>query len=99
MSNAWTWVGDCIHSFDEDGDSLLPFFRDVSDFAIVEEEAVSCIIKKSELAFIPSDVNTNMMYSIHSERDILIAYDFRKDVHHFFVNNGSQSQAASLSTH
>ena len=33
------YQGNCINSFDSDGDCLLSIFRDTSDFACVEENS------------------------------------------------------------
>ena len=84
------YVGNCVDSFDEDGQSLLPFYNDVSDFAYHEENYTE-ISKDMFLNHV--DVPNRLKNIINSkdtiffkdeDNDILILYDSNKDIHYFF---------------
>ena len=82
-------IGDCTNSFDENGDSFIPIFSDVTDFAQVEEEATEIpkwefekTIELEKAAGLPAI--DKMSYWHHKDRDIHFAYDDEKDIHYFF---------------
>lgn len=90
----YEYVGNCVNSFDDDGDCVLSIFRDTSDFAVAEEESkeVSKEVSKdivktfkmsSELEKIAKRKTTKLLYN--EDRDIYFLYDTKKDIHYFFV--------------
>lgn len=81
------YVGNCVDSFDEDtGDSLIPYFRDVSDFAVKEEDAKK--ISKSDFLKLTGGYKLpKHKFDYMRLSDVLItAYDVDTDIHWFFAS-------------
>ena len=85
----YSYKGSCVNSFDEDGDSLIKLFSDVSDFAVKEEESEEVskdIISKfninNELQNIANKKSTKLLFN--KDHDIYFLYDTAKDIHYFF---------------
>lgn len=87
----WTWQGNCINSFDEDGDSLISVFRDASDFACSEDVALPFSLTDQDSLQAPAEVPLTMEFSLDVDRDLLIGYDTTLDIHHFFTLKGKSS--------
>ena len=86
----YQYVGNCKDSFDEDGESLINVFQDVSDFAVVEEEA----LRISEASFLKAIgwtqeldrlLNHHCQFLYCTERQLYILYDEDTDTHYFWV--------------
>lgn len=87
-----TYVGNCVNSFDSDGQctNSLPY-RDATDFAQGEENAKK--ISKDEfedVVSIPDHLqklhkSKHVAYLHDEENNIHMMYDSKKDVHHFFA--------------
>lgn len=84
------YVGNCVNSFDEDGDCTtnLPY-RDTTDFAQDEEDAKEISKPEFEHAVhIPNELEkihkkpTNKY--LVSDKGVHMMYDDKKDIHHFF---------------
>jgi hypothetical protein len=92
------YLGDCGHSFDHDsGDSLIPIFTDVSDFAN-KEETFRERVENGEDGFISFGdfvciVGTYKFLKGYFEfyfypqesGNIYVAYNPKKDIHYFFA--------------
>lgn len=39
-NTGYSYVGNCVNSFDDDGECLIGIYNDVSDFASAEENAL-----------------------------------------------------------
>ena len=84
--NSFHFVGTCVNSFDEDGECLLSYFSDTTDFAYEEENAD----RISKQVFISNVSNYDMLpsgeyeYYITQNRDLIMAYNVEQDVHYFF---------------
>lgn len=84
--------GSCVNSFDEDGESLIDLFSDVSDFAYVEEnsslitleEFVEKVGVKREVLSKITKLN-QCDFLFNSERSICMLYNKIEDVHYFFI--------------
>jgi len=84
--------GSCINSFDENGESLIDLFSDVSDFAYVEEnsllitleEFVEKVGMKREILSKITKLN-ECDFLFNSERSICMLYNKIEDVHYFFI--------------
>lgn len=81
----WAWQGNCVNSFDEDGNCVIDIFSDVSDFANVNESAVRIELTDADVIQAPPEVPKTLTFSRHVDRDLLIGYDDDTDVHHFFT--------------
>lgn len=88
-----TYYGNCKNSF-EDGDSLIPIFRDVSDFACVEEDSEQ--ITKDEFMKLTSPLEKEFLniikkhkcyYSYNYDKKIAMLYDDNTDTHYFWSND------------
>jgi hypothetical protein len=84
--NKKVYVGNCINSFDEDGDCLLSSlpYSYTTDFAQALDEVTAIsyaeFIEKCE----PIEVtDTSCEYMQHD--NVVIAYDSVTDIHYFFV--------------
>ena len=91
----YKYVGTCVNSFEvTDGDCYchipqLPY-RDVTDFAQDEEDAVEI---SRDVFFALINTNENLLKKINnknviylrSKKDVLMAFDTKRDVHYFFV--------------
>jgi hypothetical protein len=82
------YVGNCINSFDEDGDSLIDQFSDTSDFAW-EEENANKISKEEFLNLVDNysmlPKHNKFIYLITMSKHVLMVYDKKSDVHYFFA--------------
>ena len=81
------FVGTCVNSFDDDGDSLIPYFSDATDFAQKEEESTQIskhtfINSVSDYSMLPT--NSEYEFSQTLSGDLLMAYNIKDDVHYFF---------------
>lgn len=83
--------GNCINSFDEDGDSLIDLFDNVSDFACVEEDSILITLEdfisktglnRSFLINITKLSDSDFLW--HPDRAIGMIYNKIEDVHYFF---------------
>lgn len=83
------YVGNCINSFDEDGDCVIPDlpFTDVSDLAYQLEDAIE--IGPSEFhSKVSSNTDfdgTHVVYYKLPDESVYVLYDTENDVHFFFV--------------
>lgn len=83
------YQGNCIDSFDEDGDCLISLFSDVSDFACVEENSDKITREEflKECSIEGFDIpNKNVIY-LHYEsqyRTVYMIYSLEEDIHFFF---------------
>ena len=82
---SWYWDGNCVNSFDDDGNCLLDIFVDVSDFAVALEDTV--MVEKPKLISAPfSDEEVAIFkFCFNEARNVLIGYDEDMDIHHFFT--------------
>lgn len=84
-----TYVGNCITSFDEDGDCInseLPF-TDVSDFAYQLEKSKQLT---PDMFFEQVEDNTfdfdcKLEFSVLEDMSVFIAYNDETDIHFFFA--------------
>lgn len=83
------YVGNCVNSFDDDGDCIIPQlpYNTTSDFAYAEENYTP--IDKDTFDKNVS-VPTNFSFKNHKllhdkENDVFVSYDTKKDIHHFFT--------------
>ena len=85
-------LGNCVNSFDDDGDCIIDIFSDVSDFACVEEDSVK-IDKETFLSKIHMKLDEfdnsfgqfkNVEFLENKDRGIYMLYDIDSDVHYFF---------------
>jgi hypothetical protein len=81
----WIWQGNCVNSFDEYGESLIPIFSDASAFAVAEEAAVTFSVSSDDVIQAPSDVPSGLEFTFDNGSGVLMGYDAANDVHHFFV--------------
>jgi hypothetical protein len=84
-SSKYHFVGTCVNSFDSDGDCLIPYFNDTSDFAVQEEESKP--ITKEQFVKNVDDfsmVPVNSQFLITPNKNVIMAYDPKLDVHYFF---------------
>lgn len=85
--NKYHFIGTCVNSFDNDGESLIPQFTDTSDFAYQEENSKKIsketfIKNVSNFSMIPK--NKEVIFMITQNKSIIMAYDPVTDVHYFF---------------
>ena len=91
--SAHHYVGNCVNSFDENGDNCtrgLPY-RDSSHFASAEEDAeqeskedfLKHVSVHPELHKILNSKHTTFLHD--KDNDVHMMYDEKKDVHHFFT--------------
>jgi hypothetical protein len=93
FENKKPYVGNCVNSFDEDGECFgnLPY-NDVTEFAHGDENAKK--ISKEEFekhVDIPEHLkkihNSNHVDYLHDkDNNVHMMYDHKSDVHHFFYN-------------
>lgn len=96
------YVGNCVNSFNDDGECLLSIFSDTSDFANVEEN--SEIVSKSKFInnvtlnkFFINLVQKNSTKILYNkDRDIYMIYDENKDIHYFFESSLQSENSLSL---
>ena len=85
--NKYYFIGTCITSFDEYGDSLVPHFRNTSDFAYQEENAEEIpkeFFIKNVYNFSMIPYNEEFIFMITKNKNVIMAYDPIDDVHYFF---------------
>jgi len=85
--NKYNFVGTCVNSFDEDGECLISYFADTSDFAYQEENSKKIsketfIKNVSDSSMIPK--NKEVIFMITPNKNVIMAYDPLSDVHYFF---------------
>jgi hypothetical protein len=85
------YVGNCVNSFDEDGECLIGIYDDVSDFANSEENSKEISNKDfiNLVGEIPKYLknkikNHELSYLYDEDNDIAMIYDITKDIHYFF---------------
>lgn len=82
-----SYQGNCINSFDDDGDCTIPHipYRDATDFAQAEEN-YKPITKDTFLTHVHTPMfNINKHDFFHDEdNDMFVSYDNKKDVHYFY---------------
>lgn len=88
------YCGNCVNSFDEDGESLIDQFNDVSHFAYVEENCVEINIEdfkkitgcsKSHLEELTKIEDSIFLHN--EDEDIFMIYNKEEDIHYFFEKN------------
>ena len=91
----WYLVGNCVNSFDDDGECVIDTFTDASDFASVLEKSTPIDVSGIGKVAAPEDVDlTKLSFSMSEDNQILIGYDEETDVHYFFSKmDGRQDQA------
>lgn len=81
-------IGSCKNCFDENGQSLIPNFVDVSDFAVALENAVEITKEEFNKAILPRDVwpwfGHKVRYLYNSSHSVIMVHDETDDVHYFF---------------
>ena len=85
------YLGNCINSFDKDGDCVISeLYSDTSDFACHEEESNK--ITREEFTKYVGEVNPELDKKISKNREylsddnrIFMIYDARRDIHYFFA--------------
>lgn len=87
----YEYVGNCVDSFDDDGQTDLPMFRDTTEFAQAEENAKEITKEQFEENVIISKemmdkFNTNPLvkYLYSEDSDFYMIYDGNADIHYFF---------------
>ena len=75
-------IGNCVNSFDEEGNCLLSLFCDVSDFACVEEESEA--ISQQEFQHLTGCLIFYNVYLKHKKRGIFMGYNEEEDIHYFY---------------
>jgi len=93
MAKKFYYVGNCVNSFDEDGENIvnqLPF-NDVNDFAVAEENAKP-ISKEVFNTLVANDEMLNKKHEIvygimlkYVDFPVVYAYDTDDDIHYFYV--------------
>jgi len=83
----YEYVGNCLDSFDEDGNSLIDCF---CDFAQMEENAKEIpeeefFSKLSRTQYQPFMFGTETIFLLSECQNVLMAYLPQTDVHYFFV--------------
>ena len=88
------YFGNCIESFDEDGESLIPIFDNVSDFALIVEQSEEISLKEfirltsykiNDIDDFKSKHNT---YLYNKDRKSALIYNTEEDIHFIFkINN------------
>lgn len=93
------YYGNCVDSFDEDGESLIPIFENTTDFARQDENAKEitkdeflkiipkeCIPKEviQKIYWYPNRGKTHNILFFKYENDIFVLYDETIDIHFFF---------------
>jgi hypothetical protein len=81
------YLGNCINSFDKDtGESLIPGFVDVSDFAKQDEEAE--VVNSKSIGTIPPAVSKatgdHPLAYLKYSGGVVAIYDMETDIHYFF---------------
>jgi len=82
-------VGNCVNSFDEDGNCTIPQipYKDTTQFAQSEENATQ--INKDQFmqnVNLPNNLkDIDAIYLHDKNHDLFMLYDDEKDVHYFFV--------------
>jgi hypothetical protein len=84
-----SYIGSCVDSFDEDGNSINNSFpyATVSEFACGEEDAKEITAEQfQDKAVFPKWVDTSheIYYLLDEWNGIFILYDSNKDIHYFF---------------
>ena len=92
MTN-WVWQGNCVNSFNEDGESLISSFTDVSAFALAEESAKPYRISGDDSLQFPPEVPVDLEFSFDAGSGVLIGYDAANDIHHLFSRDPSIEEA------
>lgn len=94
MKNKAEYFGNCIHSFDEDGDSLIPLFNDINEFAFADENAIEIDfykfieITKLSKYDLQSFHSQDNIYLLHQPSNSAFIYNKEQDIHQIFkVNN------------
>jgi uncharacterized phage-like protein YoqJ len=90
----WIWQGNCVNSFDEEGDSLIPAFSDASAFAVSEEAATLYIVSNEDVFQSPSDVPKKLEFTFDESSGVLMGYDAANDIHHFFISERTQQHTS-----
>ena len=79
-----------MDSFDEDGESLIGIFSDVSNFAYIEENSTTInekdflIATKKDMFDIEKLTLNNKIYLESENKEIYMIYDEKDDIHYFF---------------
>lgn len=90
----FSYLGDCVSSFDEDGNSLIDGLYDASDFACVEQD--SDVISRKRFTKLINDpviltgfediiMDKKTEFYHHKDRNFLLLYDGNVDIHYIFL--------------
>ena len=89
ITSSYNYVGNCIDSFDEYGDSNLSYFEHTSDCAVqnehsrqIDEEAFFASVTVPP-AIIQKVNGHNKEYLLYTN-GLLVLYDIDDDIHYFF---------------
>ena len=84
------YAGNCVNSFDGDGESLISAFLNVSDFAVQEESGERITVEEflSRVLDPVAKITRKCSFSSYPERDCLVMYNPVKDVHYFYTKTG-----------
>lgn len=88
MNQSYFYIGNCVNSFDDDGDGLshIPY-TNVSEFACAEEEYIEIpkdlFLSKCVLNIDVGDLN-DCEYLYDKDKDLCVLYNKERDVHYFF---------------
>jgi len=90
----YEYVGNCLDSFDENGDSLIDCFRDVSHFAQMEENAKEIpeeefFSKLSRTQYQSFMFGTETIFLLSECQNVLMAYLPQTDTHYFYVQKAA----------
>jgi len=86
MNKPYNFVGTCVNSFDEDGNCVIPYFSDTTDFANKEENSDTIskqdfVLNVADYSMLPSG---DYEYYLTQDRNLIMAYNVNQDVHYFF---------------
>ena len=92
MNRRRVYIGNCVNSFDEDGNCVVGGvgYYDVSDFAVGEERAEALSWDEFDReVFVSLEIEEiieghEVIYLLDRERDLYMLYDCDDDIHYFF---------------
>ena len=92
MKGRRVYIGNCVNSFDEDGDCVIDSlgYYDVSDFGVGDERAETLSWDEFDReVFVSLEMEEiieghEVIYLLDRERDLYMLYDSDDDIHYFF---------------
>ena len=92
MKRRRVYIGNCVNSFDEDGDCVIDSlgYYDVSDFGVGDERAETLSWDEFDReVFVSLEMEEiieghEVIYLLDRERDLYMLYDSDDDIHYFF---------------